>query len=93
MNSTSVTNFTVSNSGGVASGALSSTIGGTNPTQFSIGTNTCGTNPLAAGGVCTIQVVFQPTSVGVKSASLNVSGTPGGTAAATLLRRQGDHNA
>jgi len=84
VNATSVTNFTVSNSGGVASGALSSTIGGTNPTQFSIGTNTCGTNPLAAGGVCTIQVIFQPTSVGVKSGSLNVSGTPGGTAAATL---------
>ena len=84
VNSTSVTTFTVSNSGGVASGALSSMLGGTHANQFNISTNTCGTNPLAAGGVCTIQVVFQPTSVGVKSASLNISGTPGGTAAATL---------
>ncbi len=34
--------------------------------------------------VCTLAVTFSPTSAGAKSASLQVSGTPGGTASASL---------
>ncbi len=34
--------------------------------------------------VCTLAVTFSPTSAGAKSASVQVSGTPGGTASASL---------
>jgi uncharacterized repeat protein (TIGR03803 family) len=51
--------------------------GGANPGQFTQ-TNDCGTT-LAAGASCTIQVTFQPTSVGAKTANLRVSVAAPGT--------------
>jgi Abnormal spindle-like microcephaly-assoc'd, ASPM-SPD-2-Hydin len=47
------------------------TLSGTDFSQFSQ-TNTCGT-PVALGATCTISVVFKPTSIGSKTATLNVN--------------------
>jgi hypothetical protein len=74
--------FTVTNSGTGTSGTPSVTISGTNMADFSQ-TNTC-TAGLAAAGTCTVTVTFTPSINGAESATLNVSATPGGSAAATL---------
>jgi len=84
VNATSVTSFTVSNNGGVASGTLATTLAGMNANQFMITTNTCAGNTLPALGTCSVQVLFAPTSTGSKVGSLNVMGSPGGLAAAGL---------
>jgi hypothetical protein len=57
------------------------TLTGTNASQFSQ-TNTCGTS-VPAGSYCTISVVFAPTSLGSKVATLNVKGG-GGASTQTL---------
>jgi hypothetical protein len=82
--------FTVTNTGGVSAGTttgLSVARGGANPDQFMIVSDTCtpmGT--LAAGSSCAVGVAFAPTATatGMQAANLNVSATPGGTAAASL---------
>ena len=79
--------FTVKNTGTAPSGALTVSLGGTNPHQFNIlGTGTCvsGTTNLAVGATCTIKITFKPTTTGNKSATLSVSSSPGGIASATL---------
>jgi hypothetical protein len=63
--------LTVTNTGAVALPIASITLAGLNPKQFSQ-TNTCGTS-VAVVATCTISVMFQPTSVGSKSATLNVN--------------------
>ncbi|MGB7848355.1 MAG: MBG domain-containing protein [Candidatus Acidiferrum sp.] len=49
-------------------------LGGTNPGQFTLPSNTCGPfpNTLAANATCTVNVTFTPTSAGAKSATLTV---------------------
>ena len=74
---------TVTNTGGVATGTLSVTLGGTNPSQFHIVTDNC-TSTLAASASCTVIADFRPTAAGAAAASLIVSGTPGGTASASI---------
>jgi len=78
--------FTLFNTGTTATGILASSLGGTDPTQFSIvtATDTCTGNAVPAGGMCTIEVVFAPTTIGAKTASLSLTSTPGGTHTATL---------
>ena len=66
---------TVLNQGQSDSGMVGAVLSGTDPTQFKV-VNGC--TFLAPGGQCIITVAFAPTSVGVKSALLVVSGTPGG---------------
>jgi len=75
--------FTVTNSGGVASGVPTATLAGTDSGQFGITTNGC-MAALGAGASCTILVVFKPTSAGAKSAMLSVTATPGGTKSAAI---------
>jgi dienelactone hydrolase len=45
---------------------------GTNPGDFSLGTNGCGTS-VTAGSSCNLTVTFKPTQVGTFSASLSIS--------------------
>lgn len=78
------TTFTVTNTGGVASGILGVTLGGATPNDFAIGASSCTGILLAAGGTCTVSVTFTPSSVIARSATLSIAGTPGGTAVATL---------
>ena len=78
--------FTVNNTGTQPTGLLTSALAGTDPTQFSIvtATDTCTGRSIPVAGSCSISVVFAPTTAGAKSASLTLSATPGGSAAATV---------
>jgi hypothetical protein len=82
--SSSAQTFTVTNNGQAATGTLTTTIIGTDPTHFSLVSDTCNNKTVAAGGTCTISAQFNPTSAGAKTAILSISGTPGGTTTAQL---------
>jgi Tol biopolymer transport system component len=73
---------TVTNISAAAVAITGVTLAGTNPGQFAR-THNCGTS-LAAGASCTVNVVFKPTSIGAKSAVLNVNGGGGGLRSVTL---------
>jgi hypothetical protein len=73
--SSTAQSVTVTNEGNGALPIASITLTGKNDSQFSQ-TNTCGTS-VPAGSYCTISVVFAPTSVGSKVATLNVKGGGG----------------
>lgn len=75
--------FTVSNMGGSPSGALGAAVSGPDSAYFSINDDACSGVSLAAGTSCTLDVTFAPDS-GIWSATLSVSGSPGGTAPAPL---------
>jgi hypothetical protein len=77
--------FTVTNTGGVSTGALTTTIETSASGQFTIIDNTCSGQTLVAGGTCTLSVSYAPTSPGPKSATLQVTATPGGTANASIV--------
>lgn len=80
-----VITFSLTNSGGSPSGALSAALGGVDAALFTITDNKCG-GTLAANSSCAIQVVFNPTAAGSKTASLTVTdATPGSVAATTVL--------
>jgi hypothetical protein len=78
------TGFTVTNTGGVPSGTIATSIGGADPGQFTTSADTCNGVTLVAGGTCTLNGAFAPTSSGAKSASLQASASPGGTASSSL---------
>jgi hypothetical protein len=74
--------FTVTNKGGVATGALAA---GISPTgEFAITTNGCDGMTLAPNTSCKVGVTMTPNDVGARGATLTVRGTPGGAAVATL---------
>lgn len=62
--------FTVTNNGGVTSATPVVAVNGTNASEF---TATGCTTAIAAGGNCTVSVVFRPTSQGPKSATVSVT--------------------
>ncbi len=66
------TTFTVTSNGTAALSVLSVGLSGTNADQFSITNNGCLNAVLAPNATCAIKVAFAPTSVGAKSASLDV---------------------
>ena len=76
--------FTITNTGGVASGTISTTLTGQDPSQFSVTANGCLGQTLAPGGMCTITARFQPGSAGAKSALINGAAAPGGSVSAAL---------
>jgi hypothetical protein len=73
--------FTVRNIGAAATGALTVALGGVDASQF---TSTTDCTTLAIGAACTVQIRFAPTTPGSKSATLGVSGSPGGAVTSTL---------
>ena len=76
--------FTVTNGGGSASGALASSIPATSmSSSFSISEDTCAGAALAASTSCTLKVTFTAPA-GSRSATLDVSGVPGGFLSAPL---------
>jgi hypothetical protein len=77
------TTFSVSNGGEAATGPLTTALAGPNPADFVIVSDACGAG-LTGGGRCTVQAAFRPTTEGVKTAALTVSGAPGITAMAVL---------
>jgi hypothetical protein len=62
--------YTISNTGGTATGALTVAASGA---EFVIGGDLCSGLPLAANKTCMFTVTFSPTSVGMKAAVLSVS--------------------
>jgi hypothetical protein len=76
--SSSPQNVTLSNTGNATLTITSVGFTGTNPTDFLINSNTCGSQVLA-GGQCTIAVVFKPTRTGVRKANLAVTDNAAGS--------------
>ena len=69
---------TISNLGGVATGAVSVVLGGANAGDFNE-TTTCNASLAAGTGTCTVSVTYTPGLVGNETASIAVSAAPGGT--------------
>ena len=82
--SSSPRTFVVKNTGGSASGTISTDLVDT--TNFTIVSDTCDGATLAAAAQCTIEARFDPAAStgGAINTTLSVSATPGGTAAASL---------
>jgi hypothetical protein len=78
--------FTVTNTGGVATGTITTTLGGTNASEFTM-SDGCTGRALGPAETCTIQITFAPATAGPKTASLAVSADPGGTGTASLTGR------
>ena len=68
--------ITLTNEGQQTSGTLSTSLGGTDPGDFAIDSNTC-TGTLAGGASCSVTVHFSPTALGGRSATLSISASPG----------------
>jgi CSLREA domain-containing protein len=81
---TAATQFTVENAGPSTSGNLAVALTGANASEFEITGGTCDGVTLPDDGTCTVSVRFAPTSAGAKSATLAVTGTPGGTQSSAL---------
>lgn len=77
--------FTITNTGDLPSGAIGPVaVAGAAADQFGVDADECGGSSLAPGASCTVSALFAPTSGGAKSARLEATATPGGTAAADL---------
>jgi hypothetical protein len=75
--------FTFSNTGGVPTGSLATSVTG-DAADFVIVTDNCNGTALPAVMSCTVVLHFTPSSAAPKSATLTVTGTPGGSAASML---------
>jgi hypothetical protein len=81
--SSMVQTFAVRNMGGSATGTPSVAITGADGAMFTKTMDTC-TGPIAPAGTCSISLVFTPTDVGPRMATLQVSASPGGNVSSTL---------
>ena len=71
-NSSTDQTFTVTNSGNATLHVGTTSIGGTDASQFVKGTDGCSGASVAVAGTCTIKVHFSPTSSGSKTALLTI---------------------
>ena len=71
------TEFTVTNTGNVATGALDASLS-PETDDFTITASSCA-QALAPAATCTVAVAFTPTAAGEQTATLSASGTPGGS--------------
>lgn len=86
-----VTNFTFTNTGLVASKTCSSVVlSGTNAAEFSISSNGCNTNSIAASGSCAMGVRATPTAKGTRTATATI--TCGNDTYATALTIESTNN-
>jgi hypothetical protein len=76
--------LTVTNTSGITTGVLTTTLAGTTPGDFEIVADTCDGMSLAPVQTCTIDVRFAPAVAGARSAALHVTTTPGGSTATAL---------
>ena len=70
--------LTVTNTGGVPSGAVTTGRTGPDLSDFPVSGDTCNSQSLAAGGTCTVDVSFQPAAAGDREAALTVSAVAAG---------------
>ena len=78
---------TATNTGNVTVTIASVTLGGSNPAEFTIGTDTCGT--LAVNASCTVSLTFTPAANGARSAILQFSDNATGSPQTVLLTGTG----
>lgn len=76
--------FTVTNSGNGATGSLSTQVSGSGAAHFQLVSNSCAQVTLSPSGTCSVTVYFHPSAAGSHTASLDVSGSPGGIVSAAL---------
>lgn len=79
---------TLTNGNTTAITVSSLTIGGTNPGDFAIFSKTCGAT-LAASSSCTVNIVFGPTSIGTRSATLSFYDSDGSSPQTVALAGPG----
>jgi hypothetical protein len=75
--------FMVTNTGMTSTGTLTVSLTGTNASEFTM-VNQCSGKTLAPTAMCSVTITFAPMTQGPKTASLAVSGNPGGTGTASL---------
>ena len=75
---TAARTVTVTNVGAMAVTISSAAVGGSDPADFPIFSNTCGA-AIAGGASCAISLKFQPTATGSRSATLVVNDDGGGS--------------
>ena len=83
--SSTAAQLTVQNTATSPSGALTTSLSGAGAGDFVVASDTCAGTPLAGGASCVVSLRFIPTAVGGRDATLAVTGSPGGSATATLL--------
>jgi len=77
--------FTLTNTGGAASSAVTTSITGTGPFTIVNGQDNCNGNPVAAnGGTCTFKVRFTPTADGAASGVAHATASMGGAPTVNL---------
>ena len=76
--------LTLHNAGATSTGMLALNIKGPHAADFRLVSNSC-TAPLAPNATCVLQVVFQPTAIGDRTAALVVTAGAGGSATAALI--------
>jgi hypothetical protein len=76
--------FTVTNTGGQPTTAMTSVVGGTNPGEFTKTADTCNTMTLVANATCTFTLAFAPATAGSKFGNVTVSATQGGSVTASV---------
>lgn len=73
----------VANTGGSPTGTLTAAVSGTAASSFAIVTTTCN-GVLAGFSTCQVTLRYTPAIIGAESATLTVSGTPGGSVTSAL---------
>ncbi len=80
--------LTVTNPGTVTVNFSGIAVGGTNPSDFAIQTNTCGA-AVGANGNCALGITFTPQASGVRSATLSFTDDGGGSPQVVTLQGTG----
>lgn len=78
------TQFTVSNTGELPTGPVSTHLGGDTAGEYQVVSDGCAGRALAPAASCAIVVAFAPISPGMKPVQLDASASPGGTASSAL---------
>jgi len=76
--------ITLTNTGGAALTVTGFSISGADAADFTQGTNTCTTAPIAPNGTCTVNVVFTPSVLGTRTAAISVASNAFGSPSANL---------
>lgn len=80
--SSPATTFVVTNTGTGDTGILTALVAGSS--EFGVTANTCSTTKLSSNQTCSVSIRLSPTSTGEKSATLQVTASPGGSLSAAL---------
>jgi hypothetical protein len=77
-----IVDYTITNAGATESGNLTTML---SSSEFYVLSDSCAGNALGPQATCVVTVKLYPSTAGTKNATLIVSGSPGGSAVATLI--------